>query len=76
MKITACPLLNVAWTFHMFFKVASNFYNSFLKIVTETLMRKYVPVVLDHHQAAWKIHQSCDGNFKPWTSSGVIIHQF
>ena len=39
-------------------------------------MRKYFPGVMDFYQAAWKIHQSFGGNFKPWRSVDFIKKQF
>ena len=60
----------------MYFKVASNFYYVFLKLSTKLSFENiYFPVVLNFYQAAWKIHQSFGGNFKPWSFEGFIKQQ-
>ena len=45
----------------------------FSKSLTETLLRYYLPVVINFYQAAWKNHQSFGSNFKPWSSGSFII---
>ena len=48
----------------------------FSKYLTDTLMRKYFPVVANFYQAALKSRQSFGGNFKPRSSASFNMHHF
>ena len=72
----AFPWLKLLELFACTLKCCQQFLLWFSKTLTKTLMRKYLLVVFDFYQAAWKIHQSFGGKFTPWSFAGFIKKLF